>query len=110
MKRIWIENAEACVNQGAIETARALYFNALHEYPMKKSLWFNAIKLEEQHGSKDNLRDILTRAKDATKHIFFYLKLAKHLWKQLQLADDTRKELNEGYQNHPDSEEVVLAL
>ena len=46
-KRVWTENAEACVAQNAIETARALYFNAIKKYPQKKSLWFNAIKLEE---------------------------------------------------------------
>ena len=47
LKRVWSENAEACVKQGAIETARALYFNAIKLYPTKKSLWLNAIKLEE---------------------------------------------------------------
>ena len=81
MKRVWNENAEVCVNKGSIETARAIYFNAINMHPMKKSLWFNAIKLEEEHGGKHNLTDILKRAKDHTKHVFFYLKLAKHLWK-----------------------------
>jgi hypothetical protein len=47
MKRVWNENAEACINQNAIETARAIYFNSIALYPLKKSLWFNAIKLEE---------------------------------------------------------------
>ncbi len=83
MKRIWNENVDVCINQNAIETARAIYFNAINLYPLKKSLWFNAIKLEEEQGGKKNLTDILTRAKDQTKHVFFYLKLAKHLWKTL---------------------------
>jgi pre-mRNA-processing factor 6 len=47
IKRVWTENAEACVEQGAFETARALYFQAIKRYPHKKSLWFNAIKFEE---------------------------------------------------------------
>jgi pre-mRNA-processing factor 6 len=97
MKRVWNENAEACINRGSIETARAIYFNAINLYPMKKSLWFNAIKLEEEHGGKGNLTDILKRAKDHTKHVFFYLKLAKHLWKQLNKAEETRNVLMEGY-------------
>ena len=90
LKRVWNENAEACITQGHIETARAIYFNAVHLHPNKKSLWFNSIKLEEEHGSKQNLTDILKRAKSSTKHVFFYLKLAKHLWKTLHDAEGTR--------------------
>ncbi len=52
LKRVWSENAEACINQGHIESARAIYFNAINLYPQKKSFWFNAIKLEEDHGGK----------------------------------------------------------
>jgi pre-mRNA-processing factor 6 len=33
MKRVWTENAEACINKGSYETARAIYFNAIHIYP-----------------------------------------------------------------------------
>lgn len=43
VRRIWIENGDDCLKQGAIETARALYYNALFEFPKKKSLWFSAI-------------------------------------------------------------------
>ena len=79
-------------------------------YPLKKSLWFNAIKLEEEYGSKINLTDMLTRAKESTKHVFFFLKLAKHIWKQPASADKTRAILLEGYEAHPTSEEIVLAI
>ena len=47
MRKIWKENAEDCVRQSAIETARALYFNSIKLNPSKKSLWFSAIELEE---------------------------------------------------------------
>lgn len=110
MKRVWNENAEACITQNSIETARAIYFNAIALHPLKKSLWFNAIKLEEQHGGRKNLTDILVRAKDNTKHVFFYLKLAKHLWKTLEDAAATREVLYEGHSVHPDSADLVLAL
>jgi len=110
LKRVWTENAEACIGKGSFETARALYFNAIHMYPTKKSLWFNAIKLEEEHGGKNNLADILTRAKDHTKHVFFYLKLAKHMWKSFGKPEETRGILREGYENNRDSEEIVLAI
>lgn len=92
-KRVWLENAEACIGQGAIETARAIYFNAIKLYPHKKSFWFSAINLEEQSGSRENVTDILTRAKDSTKHIYFFLKLAKYLWKSLGDAEATRQVL-----------------
>ena len=67
MKRIWIDNADKCIGTGAIQTARAIYSNALTKMPLKKSLWFNAIKLEEEYGSKESLTDVLTRAKNATQ-------------------------------------------
>lgn len=73
-------------------------------------MWFNAIKLEEEHGSKNNLADILKRAKDQTKHVFFYLKLAKHIWKSFANSEETRSVLMEGYNNNRDSEEIVLAI
>lgn len=63
-KNVWVDNAEECLNRGAIETARALYFNALIEFPQKKSLWFAAIKLEREFGNKDNLEKLLRKAKD----------------------------------------------
>ncbi len=44
-----------------------------------------------------NVADILRRAKDATKHVFFYLKLAKHLWKNLKDAQGTQTLLMDGY-------------
>jgi hypothetical protein len=33
VRKIWLENAEACIHRGAIETARALYYNAVSEFP-----------------------------------------------------------------------------
>lgn len=110
LKRVWLENVDACIAQSAIETARAIIFNAIKLYPMKKSFWFHSIKLEEQCGSKQNLTDILTRAKETTRDTFSYLKLAKHLWKSLGDAELTSKTLYEGFREHPDSEDIVLAL
>jgi hypothetical protein len=44
-------------------------------------LWFKAINLEEEYGSKNSVADLIRRAKEATGGVFFYLKYAKHLWK-----------------------------
>lgn len=46
VRRIWIENADACISKGSIETARALISNALLEFPNKKKLYLKAIKIE----------------------------------------------------------------
>lgn len=46
VRQVWLDNAEACVKNGAIESARALLFHAITEFPTKKSLYFEAIKLE----------------------------------------------------------------
>ena len=41
-RKTWLENVEACVGQGAIETARALIMNAISLDSAKKSLWMRA--------------------------------------------------------------------
>ncbi len=45
-RQIWLENVDACVNQGAIETAKALIMNAISLDSSKKSLWMRAQQLE----------------------------------------------------------------
>lgn len=45
-RQIWLENVDACVKQGAIETAKAIIMNAVALEPSKKSLWMRAQKLE----------------------------------------------------------------
>lgn len=77
---------------------------------MKKSLWFSAIELEEQYGSKENQEDLIRRAMMETKHVFFFLKLAKFSWKFKKDAKETRDILLSGYKEHPDSEDIVLAI
>ena len=47
---------------------------------------------------------------EETKHIFFFLKLAKFVWKIKHDAAETRKVFQRGYEEHPDSEDIILAL
>lgn len=110
MRKVWKDNAAECVRQEAIETARALYFNAIALFPSKKSLWYEAINLEERVGSKQNQEDLIQRAIQATNQIFFYLKYAKLVWKFRQNVQQTRDVLLQGYKKHPDSEDLILAL
>ena len=41
-RQVWLENVDACVKQGAIETAKALIMAAIALEPAKKSLWMRA--------------------------------------------------------------------
>lgn len=40
------------MKKGALETARAIYQFGLEKFPTKKSLWLNAVKLEQEYGDK----------------------------------------------------------
>ena len=51
--RLWKDNAETIKDQGATETARAIYENAVFLYPKKLSLWMNLVSLEQKLGSND---------------------------------------------------------
>ena len=110
MRKIWKEDAAECVRQKAIECARGIYFNALTQYPQKKGLWFKAINLEEEYGSKNSVADLIRRAKEATSGVFFYLKYAKNLWKTQKNEAETRHVLWDGFEKHPDSEDIALAI
>ena len=41
-KDTWLEDAEHCVQQGALESARAIYAHSLSIFPSKKSIWIKA--------------------------------------------------------------------
>mmetsp|Transcript_33654 Transcript_33654/g.32680 ORF Transcript_33654/g.32680 Transcript_33654/m.32680 type:complete len:94 (+) Transcript_33654:935-1216(+) len=84
MRKIWVENAEICVQRGAIETARTLYKHGIAKFPAKKSLWLSAIRLEEEFGGQESMDRILRNATEVSKHSFFCLRYAKFLWKQMK--------------------------
>lgn len=41
-RQVWLENVDACINQGAIETGKAIIMNAIALDSSKKSLWMRA--------------------------------------------------------------------
>lgn len=51
-KSQWMEDAELCSGQGAVECARAIYAHALAHYPSKKSIWLAASYFEKSHGTR----------------------------------------------------------
>lgn len=61
-KDTWLEDAEQCTQQGAHESARAIYAHALSIFSNKKSIWLQAAFFEKAHGTRDSLETLLQRA------------------------------------------------
>ncbi|KAI5638418.1 tetratricopeptide repeat domain-containing protein [Phthorimaea operculella] len=108
-KHTWMEDAEACANEGAYECARAVYGYALSVFPSKKSIWLRAAYLEKQHGTRASLEALLQRAvAHCPKSEVLWLMGAKSKW----LAGDVpaaRGILSLAFQANPNSEEIWLA-
>nr|XP_032518836.1 pre-mRNA-processing factor 6 [Danaus plexippus plexippus] len=108
-KHTWMEDADACANEGAYECARAVYGYALSVFPSKKSIWLRAAYLEKQHGTRATLEALLQRAvAHCPKSEVLWLMGAKSKW----LAGDVRAArqiLSLAFQANPNSEEIWLA-
>jgi pre-mRNA-processing factor 6 len=61
-KRTWMEDAESLIAHGSINCARSVYAHALQKFPLKKSIWMKAASLEKNHGNKQSLEQVLTKA------------------------------------------------
>ena len=53
---------QECQKRGRIETARAIYAQALAVFPGKKGIWRRAAQLEKAHGSREALDALLKKA------------------------------------------------
>ncbi|KAK9898421.1 hypothetical protein P389DRAFT_166923 [Cystobasidium minutum MCA 4210] len=105
----WIEDAEAMLDDGKVETARAIYAYALQVFPNRSSLWNRAADLERRHGSREAQLALLQRAVEScpTAEIL-WLKAAKEAW----LGGDVpraRQILGDAFAANPDSEQIWLA-
>ena len=49
---VWMDDAQAMLQKGMVETARAIYAYTLNVYPNKQSVWRKAAELEKSHGSR----------------------------------------------------------
>ncbi|RWR94204.1 RNA-processing protein, HAT helix [Cinnamomum micranthum f. kanehirae] len=60
----WVADAEECEERASIETARAIYDHALSVFPTKtnESVWLKAAQLEKNHGTRESLDALLTKA------------------------------------------------
>ncbi|XP_037083059.1 pre-mRNA-processing factor 6-like [Pollicipes pollicipes] len=108
-KSQWMEDAEACAAQGAVECARAIYAHALAAYPSKKSIWLAAAYFEKSHGTRESLETLLQQAVlHCPRAEVLWLMGAKSKW----LARDVpaaRSILSMAFQANPNSEEIWLA-
>ena len=57
-----VADAEEAAKRGAVETARALYAQALATFPSQAQIWRAAAALEKAHGSRAALDELLKRA------------------------------------------------
>lgn len=108
-KHTWMEDAEACAVNGAIECARAIYTHAISVFPSKKSIWLKAAGFEKNFGTRESLEALLQKAvAHCPKAEVLWLMGAKSKW----LAGDVsaaRSILSLAFQANPNSEEIWLA-
>lgn len=105
----WMADAEDSLKRGSVETARAIYSQALSTFSGKEGIWRAAAQLEKLHGSREQLDALLRKA-------VTYCPQAEVLWlmaaKEKWLAGDVgaaRHILEEAFRVNPDSEDIWLA-
>ncbi|CCU97446.1 unnamed protein product [Malassezia sympodialis ATCC 42132] len=81
-RRVWAEDAQACVEHGRIATGRAILQCALDEFPDALEIWRQAATLERVHGTSASLQALLERGVQHCPH-------AESLW--LLYADDLQR-------------------
>lgn len=81
-RRVWAEDAQACVEHGRIATARAILQCALDEFPDALEIWRQAATLERVHGTSASLQALLERGVQRCPR-------AESLW--LLYADDLQR-------------------
>lgn len=108
-QRTWAEDAKATLFRGSIATARAILAHALQAYPIKRSLWMQAVELEKEKGTPESLDEILKAASERLPKVeLFWLLRAKERWlaKDVDVARDI---LTKAFAENPESEQVWLA-
>jgi pre-mRNA-processing factor 6 len=108
-KSTWIEVADTCASQGAIECARAAYDMLIQTFPGKKSVYRAAAFFEKNHGTRQTYESLLEQAvRKVPAAELLWLMLAKSKW----LAGDVdaaRTVLAESFAANKNSEEIWLA-
>jgi len=107
--RTWADDATSMLARGAVATARAVLAHGLAAFPLKRSLWLQAVELERKHGGVEALDEVLAAASERLpRQEIFWLVRAKGRWVQGDV-DKAREILGKAFQVNPNSEPVWLA-
>ncbi|KAG2447955.1 hypothetical protein HYH02_006984 [Chlamydomonas schloesseri] len=102
-------DAEEAAKRGSVETARALYAQALATFPSQAQIWRAAAALEKAHGSRGALDELLRRAVTfCPQSEVLWLMAAKEAWLGGDV-DGARAILARAFASNPDSEAIWLA-
>ncbi|EFJ46600.1 hypothetical protein VOLCADRAFT_62457 [Volvox carteri f. nagariensis] len=104
-----VADAEDAAKRGSVETARALYSQALTTFPSQPHIWRQAAQLEKGHGSRAQLDELLRRAVQFCPQAeVLWLMAAKEAWLGGDV-DGSRAILARAFAANPDSEQIWLA-
>ena len=79
---MWSADADACLNLGNIECARAILNHAKTVFPNREDSWLEAISLEQKHGTADAVDKLLRQSViNVPSSPLLWLMAAKHKWK-----------------------------
>ncbi|KAI1865874.1 uncharacterized protein JN550_008132 [Neoarthrinium moseri] len=108
-KDTWMEDARSSINRGMYVTARAIYAYALRVFPLSKTLWLAAADLERNHGTKEELWQVLEKAVNACpRSEVLWMMLAKEKWQAGEI-DNARRVLGRAFKQNPNNEDIWLA-
>ncbi|GIL57404.1 hypothetical protein Vafri_12583 [Volvox africanus] len=104
-----VADAEEAAKRGSVETARALYNQALTTFPSQPHIWRQAAQLEKAHGTRAQLDELLRRAVQFCPQAeVLWLMAAKEAWLGGDV-DGSRAILARAFAANPDSEQIWLA-
>ena len=106
---VWMDDAEACLKRGSVETARAIFGHALLQFPDEPALWQRAAFLEKQYGTHETMDALLQQAvKQCPDAEVLWLMGAKERWMAGDV-DGARKFLMDAFKESPNSQQLWLA-
>ena len=108
-QRTWADDAKNALSRGSVATARAILSHSLAAFPTKRSLWMQAVDMEQKHGTAESLDEVLAAASQRLPRVeIFWLLRAKEQWLAGSVGK-ARDILTDAFAANPDSEAVWLA-
>ncbi|KAK0543071.1 U4/U6 x U5 tri-snRNP complex subunit Prp1 [Tilletia horrida] len=108
-RTVWVEDAQAALEKGHVETARAILAHTLEEFPDRQAIWRQAADLEKAHGTQETLEGVLEKAVTfCPKAEVLWLMYAKEKWTHHDV-DGARQVLARAFERNLGSEEISLA-